>query len=150
MTTGTAHAALTEAEREIGGDLDLALGRLLRWNRRHSPAGFGPGVLSALGTVVDAGPIRLGDLAAREGIAPASLTRTVALLEDEALLTRTVDERDRRSVFVTATPAGRRLISDRRRERGEGLALRLAPLGRTQLAAMHELVRAMNDLASSP
>lgn len=149
MKTATAPTALTDVERQLGIDLDLALGRLLRWNRRNAPTPFAPGVLFALGTVVDAGRIRLGDLAAREGIAPASLTRTVAILESKGLLARSVDPHDRRSAFVAATPAGRRLIIDRRRERGEGLAVRLAPLRGPQADALRQIVRAINDLADS-
>ena len=150
MTTAAERAALTDSERELGVSLDLALGRLLRWNRRKAPTAFAPGVLSALGTVVDAGRLRLGDLASREGVAPASLSRTVAVLAEKALLIRSVDPADRRSIFVEATPAGRSLILDQRRERGERLAARLAPLTQAQVDAMREIVRAINDLADSP
>jgi DNA-binding MarR family transcriptional regulator len=145
--TAATEPAVTDAERELGTELDLALGRLYRWHRRSSPTPFAPGALSALGTVVDAGRLRLGDLASREGIAPASLTRTVAFLEGKGLLVRSVDPLDRRSVFVEATPAGGKLVRDRRRERGEGLAARLSPLTESQLQAMRDIVRAINDLA---
>lgn len=142
-------AAVSAAELELGVCLDRALARLLRWNRRNQPSPFGPGVLSALGTVVDSGRIRLGDLAVREGIAPASLTRSVALLEEHALLVRSTDPDDRRSVFVEATPHGVAFVEDRRRMRGEGLAVRLAPLTADEMAAMHAIVRAIDDLATS-
>lgn len=142
-------AALSDAEREVGGQLYLALGRLLRWSARQGPDQFGPGVLSALGTLVDNGRLRLGDLAAREGIAPASLTRIVAILEAEALVTRSTDPSDRRSAFVQATPTGAALVLDRRRARGEQLARRLAPLGEDRLAALRDIVRAIDDLAAA-
>ncbi len=150
MNAATKPAVLTDAERQMGLNLDLVLGRLLRWNRRNSEIPFGPGMLSALGTVVDASALRLGDLAAREGVTPASLTRTVAILEGKALLARTVDPADRRSFFVEATGAGVSLIEDQRRQRGEGLARRLAPLTAAHLAVMSEIVRAINELAGSP
>lgn len=150
VVTDAEPAVVTDAEREVGIALDRALGRLLRWNRRKAPATLGPGVLSALGTVVDHGSLRLGDLAAREGIAPASLTRVIAVLEQHSLLARSVDPQDRRSMFVAATPAGASMIHDLRRERGEGLAARLAPLAPAQLSAMHDIVRAIDDLTSIP
>ncbi len=140
--------ALTDAERELGARLDRALGRLVRWNARRSPGPFAPGVLSALGTVVDYGPIRLGDLAAREGVAPASLTRLLGVLEGAALVARSTDPLDRRSAFVTASQAGRALIEERRHERGEALAGRLAPLDAPQLAALLALVDAIEEVSA--
>lgn len=142
-------AALSEAEREVGGQLFVALGRLLRWSARQGPDQFGPGVLSALGTIVDNGRLRLGDLAAREGIAPASLTRIVAILEAEALVGRSTDPSDRRAAFVEATATGAALVLDRRRDRGEQLARRLAPLDDARLAALRDIVRAIDDLAAT-
>lgn len=139
----------TDAERELGVALDRALARLLRWNRRHTAPHLPPGALSALGTLADAGPLRLGDLAAREGVAPASLTRTAALLEDQGLVSRTADPSDGRSFIVEVTAAGRRLLEDRRRERGECLAERLAPLTPAELEAMRSIVAAIEDLARS-
>src|SRR5215471_7409036 len=51
--------------------LRVAIARLSRRLRRHVLAGLTPTQLSALATVERAGPLRLGDLAAAEGIAPA-------------------------------------------------------------------------------
>jgi len=133
----------------MGEQMYLALGRLLRWSARQGKEQFGPGVLSALGTIVDRGQVRLGELAVREGISPASLSRIVSTLEAQALVSRSVDPADRRSSFVTATPAGDRLISTRRRDRGERLAHHLAPLSEVRLDAMREIVRAIDELTGA-
>src|ERR1700724_1820896 len=62
--------------------LRVALARLSRRLRRHALAGLTPTQLAALSTVEQSGPLRLGDLAAAEGIAPSTLTRMGARLED--------------------------------------------------------------------
>ena len=53
--------------------LRVALARLARRLRRHELAGLTPTQLAALATVERSGPMRLGDLAAAEGIAPSTL-----------------------------------------------------------------------------
>ena len=61
--------------------------------------------LEALGTE---GPLRLGDLGRRLGIAPSTLTRNLARLEASRLVEREADPEDARSARVALTPAGRR------------------------------------------
>jgi hypothetical protein len=50
--------------------LRIALARLYRRLRRHELVGLTPTQLMPLATVKSSGPMRLGDLAAAEGIAP--------------------------------------------------------------------------------
>ena len=79
--------------------LRVALARLSRRLRRHALAGLTPTQLAALSTVEQSGPLRLGDLAAAEGIAPSTLTRMVAVLEDLDYVRRDADPcRDRERV----------------------------------------------------
>ena len=143
---GNADAA---AERELAEQLFAALARVLRWSAQQSSEQFGPGVISALATVVDYGPVRLGDLAAREGISPAALSRTVALLEARGLCTRLTDPADRRSAFVEASDAGRRVVRERRRERGAQLAAHLGALDDGERAAVQRIIAALDALVRS-
>ena len=138
---------LTEAELAIGTRLFVAMGQLARWSARQSLDLYGPGVLAALGTVVDVGPVRLGDLANRLGVMPASISRTVATLEAAALVDRTVDPEDRRSSFVAATAEGARLVHERRALRGEQLARQLGPLTEEQQDILSSVIDAINHLA---
>lgn len=140
---------LTEAELAIGTRLFVAMGQLARWSARQSLDLYGPGVLTALGTVVDVGPVRLGDLANRLGVLPASVSRTVAILEAAVLVDRTVDPEDRRSSFVAATPEGARLVIERRAERGEHLARHLGPLTEEQQDILSSVIDAIHHLAES-
>lgn len=140
---------LTEADLAIGTRLFVAMGQLARWSARQSLDLYGPGVLTALGTVVDVGPVRLGDLASRLGVVPASISRTVATLEAAALVDRTVDPEDRRSSFVSATAEGTRLVTERRAQRGEHLARELGPLTEAQQDILSSVIDAINHLAES-
>ena len=139
----------TAAEVAAGTRLFVAVGQLARWSARQGADPYGPGVLTALGTVVDVGPVRPGDLATRLGVVPASVSRSVAVLEAADLVERTVDPDDRRSSFVSATPAGTRLVTERRAQRGEHLARRLGPLTEEQQKVLSSVIDAIHHLAET-
>ena len=62
--------------------LYVSLGRVTRALRRAAAGSpVGHGALSALATLVTEGPMRLGELAAIEGVSPPSMTRIVSTLE---------------------------------------------------------------------
>ena len=63
----------------------------------------------ALGRLRD-GRRSAGELAAWLGISAPSLTRTLTKLEKQGLITRTLDEADRRRIQVELTNAGRRAL----------------------------------------
>ncbi|WP_092657330.1 MarR family winged helix-turn-helix transcriptional regulator [Actinopolymorpha singaporensis] len=52
-------------------------------------------------------PARTGDLAARQRLAPSTVSTLVGQLRAAGLITREVDPRDRRASVVTPTDAGR-------------------------------------------
>ncbi|HEY6957784.1 MAG TPA: MarR family transcriptional regulator, partial [Candidatus Limnocylindria bacterium] len=68
----------------------------------------------ALGALVFAGPMSIGDLARREQVGAPAMTKTVGILERKRLVTRTRDETDARVVRVQATAAGRAAIIETR------------------------------------
>lgn len=63
---------------------------------------------AALEALAAEGPMRLGDLGRRLGIAPSTLTRNLARLEATRLVARQADSEDARSARVVLTAAGRR------------------------------------------
>jgi DNA-binding MarR family transcriptional regulator len=127
--------------------LRVAIARLSRRLRRHELAGLTPTQLAALSTVEQSGPLRLGDLAAAEGIAPSTLTRLVAVLEELGYVQRYADPKDARASTLAVTPKGHETLE---RLRAEGTALLteslmlLTPEQRTALAAA---VPALEQLA---
>ena len=86
--------------------LRVALARLARRLRKHELAGLTPTQLAALATVERSGPMRLGDLAAAEGIAPSTLTRLVTALEESGYERRNAAPSAARASTLVITPRG--------------------------------------------
>jgi len=127
--------------------LRVAIARLSRRLRRHELAGLTPTQLAALSTVERSGPLRLGDLAAAEGIAPSTLTRLVAVLEEIGYVQRCADPKDARASTLAITPKGHETLE---RLRAEGTALltqSLMLLTAEQRAALAAAVPALEQLA---
>jgi len=154
-TAGVAGVAgIAPAADDIDIDIDVdvdrlarALAALTRSTRREVRLPLGASTLSALVTVAEHGPVRLGDLARHEGITPATLSRIVAVLDDDGYVARTVDEADRRSAWLDITPSGRRLLDGVRRDRVRALSRRAARLAPTDARALDAAVAALEALA---
>jgi DNA-binding MarR family transcriptional regulator len=99
-----------------------------RIDRQISTGGLTSTQLSVLASVVNRGPIGLGELADVEGINPTMLSRVVGKLEEAELIQRQIDAVDRRAVRVVATTAGTKLRKRVLAERSALLADRLARL----------------------
>jgi DNA-binding MarR family transcriptional regulator len=127
--------------------LRVALASLSRRLRRHSLAGLTPSQLAALSTVEQSGPIRLGDLAAAEGIAPSTLTRMVAVLEDLGYVRRNADPRDARASTLEITAVGHTTLERLREEGTALLTVWLEQLDPEQRAALATAVPALEALA---
>ena len=139
----------------VGGEgpaarLSTVVGQLVRVLRRFAPSDIGPGSLAALATVHRLGPMRLGELAAREGVAPPTLTRIVAALEDGGYVAREPDPSDRRAVRVTITDAGTQLVLRVAAGRAGALIGRLEQLPADQQAALVAALPALEALALDP
>lgn len=105
--------------------------------------------LSALVKIAEHGPLRLGELAAREGVAGPSIIRTISPLTDDGLVRRDADPKDGRSSFVSLTPAGKKLLDQIRRDRSDFLARRAARLTDDQRAALVDAVPVLELLLES-
>lgn len=130
--------------------LRVAIARLSRRLRRHELAGLTPTQLAALSTVERSGPLRLGDLAAAEGIAPSTLTRLVAVLEELGYVQRCADPKDARASTLAITPKGHETLE---RLRAEGTALlteSLMLLTVEQRTALAAALPALEQLAEDP
>jgi DNA-binding MarR family transcriptional regulator len=127
--------------------LRVALARLSRRLRRHELAGLTPTQLAALSTVERAGPMRLGDLAAAEGIAPSTLTRMVAALEELGYVRRDADPRDARASTLAITAHGHQTLEHLRDSGTALLAEWLELLPPEQRAAIATALPALEALA---
>ena len=153
--TGTGgHALMTQPATSQDTEttrLRLAIARLYRQMAQASHSqDLNLSQLSALARIEEHGPLRLGELASREGIAAPSMTRTLTALGYGGLIERRPDPDDRRSYLVTATPQGLALLARLRRERSELLAGRIARLTAEQRGTLRSALDVLELLLDQP
>jgi DNA-binding MarR family transcriptional regulator len=129
--------------------LRVALARLSRRLRRHELAGLTPTQLAALSTIGKTGPMRLGDLAAVEGIAPSTLTRLVTALEDSGYVQRTADPSDARASTLAITAHGQEALERIRTETTLMLTASLELLTPEQRSALAAALPVLEQLADA-
>jgi DNA-binding MarR family transcriptional regulator len=129
--------------------LRVAIARVSRRLRRHELAGLTPTQLSALATVERAGPLRLGDVAAAEKIAPSTLTRLVTALEEHGYVERSPVPGDARASTLAVTAEGHAVLERIRQESTILLADSLQTLTPDQLAALAAALPALEQIAEA-
>jgi len=111
--------------------------RVLRLVRAEdAQAGIGPAQLSALSVLVFAGEKTVGELAALEQVQPPTMSRIVDGLAQKKLVERLSSANDRRTVQITATPAGRKLLLAGRDRRVRALAKRFDGLSKKEVETL--------------
>jgi DNA-binding MarR family transcriptional regulator len=128
--------------------LRLAIGRIGRRMRSYGGVGPTPSQVSALATLEKHGPLRIGDLAWREGVTAPTMTRVVAALEQQGHLERTADPDDGRSSLVGLGDSGRALLEDLTRDRTAYLASQLASLTEDQRRLLEAALPVLEALAT--
>lgn len=147
----TAAAQTDVIGHEDTARLYIAVGRLSRSLRRigaGSSDELGHGAVSALTTLVKHGSMRLGDLAAREAVAPPTLSRIVASLVDGGYVRREPDPNDGRAYLVSPTDEGRRTVSGLFSIRLRELQRRIDRLSGEQWAALAAALPALEALVA--
>ena len=137
-------------EIETGTQLRAVIGRLSRRLRPTAAAieaGLTPTRVSVLLHVERAGPVRLSELGAAEGINPTMLSRVISHLVEAGLIERTSDEDDRRSAWATVTEAGSRLAARIRRERTDAVNAALDELPEVDRDRIEQALPALEALA---
>ncbi len=127
--------------------LRVAVLRLSRRLRKHDLAGLTPSQLSTLSTIGVKGPVRLGDLAAAERIAPSTLTRLINVLEDKGYVRRDAAPGDARAYLVSVTEQGRDVLERIKQEATNLLTDILLTLPPDQLTALSSALPALEHLA---
>ncbi|HVV77075.1 MAG TPA: MarR family transcriptional regulator [Mycobacteriales bacterium] len=143
MTVQTRDAA---THAETAARLRVVIARLARQLRQHSPGGLTPSQWSALAMVDAHGPLRIGDLAEREGVSAPTATRVVASLEELGFLSRTSDPADRRTSYVALTAEGRDKVEFTRRSQSTELVQRLSAMPAQDVRHLVELLPILESL----
>ena len=143
MTAPTA----TRTHAALATELRIVISRLSRQLRHETVGTLTLSQWSALAAVETAGPVRVGDIAELEHVSAPTATRLVASLEDAGLVSRTVDDDDRRSALIRIAEPGRRALAEVRRKRTEALAARLAGWSDDDLVRLSQALPLLERLA---
>jgi DNA-binding MarR family transcriptional regulator len=143
---GEASESSSPPDSELAARLRLVVMRLQRRLRAQAGGDLSPTLTSGLVSVERHGPLTLGRLAELERVTPPSVTRMVAALEREGLVTRETDADDRRVARLSITPRGAELLQRSRTRKTEYLARRLAVLGETDVAAVRDALPILERL----
>ncbi|MCH9734014.1 MAG: MarR family transcriptional regulator [Actinomycetia bacterium] len=126
--------------RELAGELQRVLSKVisvLRHTGRTSTSGdLTLAQLSILLTLLDEGPIRMTDLAARERVRTPTTTVAIRRLEKLGLVERSRDPSDLRAVLVNITPDGLAQHQEALASRQAHLAALLSNLSVDELDAL--------------
>lgn len=136
-------------DAEIAARLRLSATRLARRLRQESGSGLTPSQLSALAAVHNHGPLTLGELAEQERVAPPSITKCIAKLEADDLVTRSADPTDGRVTRVSVTKAGRALVAETRRRKTAWLTGRIGDLEPDEQARLAAALDVLDALCST-
>ena len=121
------------------------IGQLTR-RLRAARGGLSHSLLSALVSVAKHGPMRLADLAQAELVSAPSITRLVAELEGNSLVSRTPDPADGRASLIQVTDAGLEAVQVARRVRQQMVAELLGPLSADEVASIEAALPALERL----
>ena len=134
---------------EVAARLAAAVGRINR-KARTDTASLGYGIVSALASVVQHGPLRPGDLSRLEVVTKPTMTRILTELEQRGLIAREADPRDGRAFMVSATDAGVAAVDAARNERTGIVAGLIAGLSPAEVDAIAGALEALERIAKGP
>ena len=151
MAQGAAEpGAAAGGEASVASRLGMSVMRLERKLRQRSAGGVTASQYAALITISKKGELTLGELAAAEGVAPPSMTRIAANLEQAGLLERRPDPLDRRVARVAISDKGAELLAEARNLRAVYLGERFAELGAEEVEVLGRAAELLNRLACDP
>ncbi|MEV0109329.1 MarR family transcriptional regulator [Nocardia sp. NPDC050799] len=129
--------------------VQVALIQAARQFRTMDRAGINQSARSALAAIVKFGPLSMSELAAHEGVDPASVSRTVRKLEESGDVVRRTSDEDGRVNLIEVTESGRELFLRSRRQLTEIILDRISTLSPEQLATIVALGDGLELLVSA-
>jgi DNA-binding MarR family transcriptional regulator len=128
-----------ERRGEIVRELHSAALHLMRYVRTADTVlGVPPAQLSALSVIVFGGDKSLSELAQTEQVTAPTMSRIVDGLVKEGLVRREVEKEDRRSIIISPTQKGRKIMLQGRSNRERQLLLLVEPLARKEVEILEQ------------
>lgn len=134
------------SDDEVASRLRLAVGRLNRRIRIDGSESLPPLQLSTLVTVEQYGPLRLSELARREGVTAPTMSRVLSALDDQGMVERAAAPGDARGVLISISADGLDRLREVRSQRTALVARRLDRLDAAQRAALEAALPAIEAL----
>lgn len=135
---------------ELAQSLRLSIARLARLLRQQDRNGHGPTLTAALASVARLDGPTHGELAAREQVAPPTITAVVSKMEALGLVTRETDARDRRVTRIRITAAGMEELDDVRSRRTQWLEAQMGDLTADELSRLSAAADVLAKLTRAP
>jgi len=135
-------------QADLAGRIDSVVQRLAHTGRAGArPAEVTPSELTTLGILRAAGPLRVGELAARAGVTFPTMSRILDKIIQHGWAQRYADQTDHRASVITITGTGETVLDAARRDRATRLAAALAHLEPADTAALLAAMPALETLA---
>ena len=138
-----------QTDEQLAAGLRLAVMRLARRLRQQAEHGITPSMLSALSSIERLGPLTFGQLAEAERVQPPTITKIVARLEEQGLVTRTVDPDDHRVARLRLSRRGSSLVAQARSRKDAYLTAKLAGLPDADRDALVSAVAAIEKILAA-
>ena len=140
------------------GDLDVVLDRIAEdigeysslqvRQLRHHNVDLSASQASALATISRRGPLTVGELAKAEHVSSPMITKIAKGLEEEGLVTRTVDAADKRVTQLAITRSGERRLERSRSRKNAWLAKQLQSLSSAELEAINAVIPVLERITA--
>lgn len=138
---------MTDDSIALAGELRPTVTRLYLALRRRAPSpGYSAAQASALATLLDHGPMRMGELASRESVRMPTATVLVDGLRKAGLADVTNDPDDGRAKLVGLTDEGRAELARIVAQRSDVVAEALAQLSKDERATLAAAAPALRAL----
>jgi DNA-binding MarR family transcriptional regulator len=123
-----------------------AIHLLRKLRRADARSGLNAPRLSALSVIVFGGPLTLGQLAAAEQVRPPTMTRIVHALEAKGLVKKVANPEDRRTIHLSATMKGKRVMVEARERRVRSLTKQIGKLSREEQETLRAAIGLMEGI----
>ena len=133
---------------EMAARLRIALVPLTRKLRQQNGPDLTASQASALASIARSGPLTVGELAEIEHVSSPMITKIAKGLEEEGLVTRSVDATDKRITQLAITKDGERRLERSRSRKNAWLAKQLQGLSASELEAINAVIPVLERITA--
>jgi DNA-binding MarR family transcriptional regulator len=133
----------------LAEDLRISIARLSRRLRAQGGSSLSATQHAALAAVDRHRSMTPGALAEHEKVQPPSMTRVIAVLEEQRLMVRSPHPTDGRQVVLQVTDKGKSLLKEQRRRKEAWLARRLQELTNEERSILRQAAPILEKLSKA-